>query len=297
MQVQQLLKSAAATLSGAGVEDSQLEAELLLRDCLGVSRSRLFLLSDQQVKPKLEQLFQSVLSRRCRREPLQYILGSCEFWSLDFHVSPAVLIPRPETEFLLEHIISTLGLERDISELKILDLCTGSGVIGVVLAMEFDHAAVTAVDFSPEALVVARNNIARHGLEERINLVCADLLTGFAQNQVFDFIVTNPPYVKIGDLSGLEPEVRDWEPELALSGGKTGMDVINRICFDALDHLKPGGWLFMEIGADMGGQVEHVFAASERYEQIRVMQDWAGRPRVLQAKACRVTTNSRIEHG
>ncbi len=284
MQVQQLLKTAAATLAEAGVEDSRLEVELLLLDCLGVSRSRLFFLYDQEVKPKLEQRFQEVLSRRCRREPLQYILGSCEFWSLDFHVAPAVLIPRPETEFLLEHVFSTLGLERDISELKILDLCTGSGVIGVVLAKEFDHAAVTAVDYSSDALALARENIARHGLEERINLVCADLLTGFRPNQVFDVIVTNPPYVKACDLSGLEPEVRDWEPELALSGGETGMDVINRICFDACHHLKPGGWLFMEIGADIGGQVEHVFAASERYEQVRVVQDWAGRPRVLQAK-------------
>ncbi|MEA2114181.1 MAG: peptide chain release factor N(5)-glutamine methyltransferase, partial [Thermodesulfobacteriota bacterium] len=246
MQVQQLLKTAAAALAEAGVEDSKLEAELLLRDCLGVSRSRLFLLSDQQVKPKLEQRFQELLVRRCRREPLQYILGSCEFWSLEFHVAPAVLIPRPETEFLLEHVFSTLDLEREVSELIILDLCTGSGVIGVILAREFDHAAVTAVDYSPDALAVARKNIALHGLNERINLVCADLLTGFRPDQVFDVIVTNPPYVKVCDLSGLEPEVRDWEPELALSGGKTGMNVINRICGEAFHHLKPGGWLFME---------------------------------------------------
>jgi len=284
MQVQQLLKTAAATLAEEGVEDSRLEAELLLRDCLGVSRSHLFLLYDQQVKPKLGQRFQEVLSRRCRREPLQYILGSCEFWSLDFHVAPTVLIPRPETEFLLEHIFSTLGLEQDTSELKILDLCTGSGVIGVVLAMEVAHAAVTAVDCSPDALAVARKNIAHHGLKERINLVCADLLTGFRTNQLFDVLVTNPPYIKACDLSGLEPEVRDWEPELALSGGETGMDVINRISLDAFHHLKPGGWLFMEIGADIERPVEHLFAASERYEQVRVLKDWAGRPRVLQAK-------------
>lgn len=284
MQVQQLLKTAAAALAEAGVEDSRLEVELLLRDCLGVSRSSLFLLHDQQVRLKLEQRFQELLSRRCCREPLQYILGSCEFWSLDFHVAPAVLIPRPETEFLLEHVFSTLGLDRNKSELKVLDLCTGSGVIGVVLAMEFDYAAVTAVDSSLDALAVARKNIAHHGLEERINLVCADLLTGFRPNQVFDVIVTNPPYVKSCDLSGLEPEIREWEPEQALSGGETGMDVINRICGDAFHHLKPGGWLFMEIGADIGEQVEHVFAASERYEQVRVVQDWAGRPRVLQAR-------------
>jgi len=154
MLVQQLLKTATAALAGAGVEESDLEAELLLRGCLNISRSRLFLLKDQHIDPVLEQRFQKLLSRRCSREPLQYILGSCEFWSLDFYVAPAVLIPRPETEFLLEHAISTLGLERDIPELTVLDLCTGSGVIAVVFAMEFEHAAVTAADYSPAALAL-----------------------------------------------------------------------------------------------------------------------------------------------
>ncbi len=287
MQVQQLLKTAAAALAEAGVEESRLEAELLLRDCLGVSRSKLFLLHDQQVGPECEQRFQELLARRCRREPLQYILGSCEFWSLDFHVSPAVLIPRPETEFLLEHVFSTLGTDQEQTELTILDLCTGSGVIAAVVALEFDRAAVTAVDFSPDALAVARKNFLLHGLAERINLVCADLLTGFRAEHRFDVIVTNPPYVKDCDLTGLEPEVCEWEPRLALSGGRTGMDVINRICAEALHHLKPGGWLFMEIGADIGEQVEHVFSASQRYERVRILQDWSERPRVLQARLSR----------
>ena len=284
MRVQQLLKNAAAVLTGAGVEESCLEAELLLQGCLNVSRSRLFLLFDQQVDPVQEQRFHEFLFRRCRREPLQYILGSCEFWSLDFYVTPAVLIPRPETEFLLEHMFSTLALERDIPELKVLDLCTGSGVIAVVLARELVHAAVTAADYSPDALALARKNIARHGLAERINLVCADLLNSFRSEQVFDVIVTNPPYVIAGDLPGLEPEVRDWEPEMALSGGKSGMDVIERICRGAVHHLKSGGWLFMEIGADLEEPVEYIFTSSGRYEQVRIVQDWAGRPRVLQAK-------------
>jgi len=284
MRVQQLLKNAAAVLAEAGVEESRLEAELLLQGFLNVSRSRLFLLYDKQVEPVQKQRFHELLFRRCRREPLQYILGSCEFWSLDFYVAPAVLIPRPETEFLLEHVFSTLALERDIPEFKVLDLCTGSGVIAVVLAREFDHAAVTAADYSHDALSLAQKNIVRHGLTDRINLVCADLLTSFKIGQVFDVIVTNPPYVIAGDLPGLEPEVRDWEPELALSGGKSGMDVIDRICRGAVHHLKPGGWLFMEIGADLEEPVEKTFSSSGRYEQVGIVQDWAGRPRVLQAK-------------
>lgn len=284
MQVHQLLKTAAVSLAEAGVEESRLEAELLLQGCLGVSRSRLFLLHDQQVESEQEQRFQEFLSRRCLREPLQYILGSCEFWSLEFYVTPAVLIPRPETEFLLEHVFSTLARDRGRSARNFLDLCTGSGVIAVVVAREFEQATVTAVDYSLDALAVARKNIDRYGLAERIDLVCADLLTPFRDEGVFDVIVSNPPYVIAGDLPGLEPEVRDWEPELALSGGETGMDVIDRICRGAVHHLKPGGWLFMEIGADIGEPVAHVFTASSRYEQVKVVQDWAGRPRVLQAK-------------
>lgn len=284
MRVQQLLKNAAAELAEAGVEESRLEAELLLQGCLNISRTRLFLFHDQQVDPVQEHLFYELLFRRCCREPLQHILGSCEFWSLDFYVTPAALIPRPETEFLLEHMFSTLVLERDTAGLKVLDLCTGSGVIAVVLAREFDHAEVTAADYSPDALALARKNIVRHDLTERINLVCADLLTSFRIEQVFDVIVTNPPYVIAGDLPGLEPEVRDWEPELALSGGKTGMDVIERICHGAVQHLKSGGWLFMEIGADLEEPVEYTFRSSGRYEQVRIVKDWAGRPRVLQAQ-------------
>jgi len=286
MRVDQLLQTAAAALAEAGVAESRLEAELLLQGCLGVSRSRLFLLNNQQVDSLVEQKFQHCLSRRCNREPLQYIQGSCEFWSLDFQVTPAVLIPRPETEFLLEHTLSTLAkVQPQSSPRKILDLCTGSGVIAVVLAREFAGAAVTAVDCSRQAVRVARKNIVCHGVAERIDLVCADLLTSFRPGFCFDLIVTNPPYVLSGDLAGLEPEVRDWEPVLALSGGTAGMDNIDRICRNAALHLRPGGWLFMEIGADLGVPVADVFTASRHYDQVQVIRDWAGRPRVLQA-AC-----------
>lgn len=284
MQVQQLLNTAVASLAGAEIEDGRLEAELLLRHCLGVSRSELFLLHDQPVQPEQELHFQEFLRRRCLREPLQYILGSCEFWSLDFHVTPAVLIPRPETEFLLDHTFSVLSSEGGSQPGQVLDLCTGSGVIAVVLAKELAGAEVTAVDCSQEALAVARDNISLHGLDERIHLLCADLLTCFRPTSLFDLIVTNPPYVKAGDLSDLEPEVRDWEPELALSGGGSGMDSIELICRDAGRLLHPGGWLFMEIGADIGKPVERAFVRDGQYELVMVVRDWADRPRVLQAR-------------
>ena len=284
MLVHQLLRSATQTLTEAGVEDSFLEAELLLRHCLGVSRSKLFLLHDQPIGPDTELRFQDLLQRRCQREPLQYIIGSCEFWSLEFLVSPAVLIPRPETEFLLEYCLTTLQQNTSKQPLRILDLCTGSGVIAVVLAKEYPQSRVIASDFSQEALGIARKNISFYHLDEQIHLVQADLLTTFSCTPLFDLIVSNPPYVKAGDIAELEPEVRDWEPHLALSGGKTGLDSIVRICRDALPLLQPDGWLFMEIGADIGQEVEQVFLEEGGYEQVRVVEDWAGRPRVLQAR-------------
>lgn len=284
--VHQLLTTATCTLSEAGLEDSALEAELLLRHCLGdVSRSKLFLLHDQPVEQETGRYFQELLQRRCQREPLQYIIGSCEFWSLEFHVSPAVLIPRPETEFLLEHSLTTLRKNSIRESQLILDLCTGSGVIAIALAKELLSGQIIASDFSQEALVIAKKNISSHNLTARIQLIRSDLLTAFSQQApLFDVIVTNPPYVKEDDIAELEPEVRDWEPHLALSGGNTGLDIIVRISQDALPLLQPGGWLFMEIGSDIEQEVEQVFLEAGGYDQVRVVDDWAGRPRVLQAQ-------------
>ncbi|MGB5685100.1 MAG: peptide chain release factor N(5)-glutamine methyltransferase [Candidatus Electrothrix sp.] len=285
--IHQLLTSATTSLAEAGIEDSPLEAELLLRHCLAVSRSKLFLLHNQPVEEATEHHFEELLRRRCQREPLQYIMGSCEFWSLEFFVSPAVLIPRPETEFLLEHCFSTLqhnAQNASRQPQRVLDLCTGSGIIATILAKEFPRSKVIATDFSPEALEMARKNISHNDLNEQVHLLRADLLTAFSRTPFFDLIVTNPPYVKAGDIPTLEPEVRDWEPHLALSGGNTGLNCVTRICEDAKSLLQPGGWLFMEIGSDIGQEVEQVFLEAGGYEQVKVVQDWAGQPRVLQAQ-------------
>lgn len=287
MQVQQLLKTGADQLVRAGVEDSPITAEQLLQACLAVSRSRLFLLFDQEVDPSADKQFREFIRRRCDREPLQYIVGSCEFWSLEFTVNPSVLIPRPETEFLLEHVLTVLNFSPAASTPEILDLCTGSGVIAVVLARELSKSTLTAVDCSAGALAVARENMTRHGVQEQVSLVCSDLFSALAPTPLFDVIVSNPPYVKSGDIMGLAPEVNQWEPRMALSGGVEGMDIIDKICIEAPSHLKPGGWLFMEIGADIEQAVEQAFIGSARYEQVQVLPDWAGRPRVLQARFIR----------
>jgi release factor glutamine methyltransferase len=285
MQIYQLLRDAAAVLARAGVEDADVEAELLLRHCLDLSRSGLFLRLKDFLSPEEEATFHLLLHRRCLREPLQHIIGSCEFWSMDFLVSPAVLIPRPETEFLLEQAFSTLTQEQ-CRPRHVLDLCTGSGVIAAVLAKELPDAEVTAADCSEKALAVARSNLLRHGLSERVQLLCVDLLTAFPPSPLFDLIVSNPPYIKAGDLPTLQPEVRDWEPHLALSGGVSGMEAITSICAEAAGRLRPGGWLFLEIGADLSEETEQVLRRLG-YEQVRVTNDWADRPRVAQGRAAR----------
>lgn len=282
MKMRQLLKDAAAALAEAGVEDSALEAELLLRHGLGLSRSGLFLRQQETLLPEQAEQLQAFLVRRCQREPLQHIIGSCEFWGMDFLVSPSVLIPRPETEFLLEHVLSTLA-NKEPPRL-VLDLCTGSGVIAAVLAKELPEAEVTASDYSLDALAVAQTNLRRHGLEDRVRLLCADLLAAFRPEPLFDLIVSNPPYIKAGDIPALQPEVRDWEPHLALSGGPSGMEIIELICAQAAPLLRPSGWLFMEIGADIAAETEAALRRKGIYEQIKVLPDWAGRPRVAQGR-------------
>ncbi len=280
MQISQLFKEAAAALAQAGVEDSALEAELLLRHCLSLSRSGLFLRQQEAMPPERAEQLHVLLHRRCQREPLQHIIGSCEFWGMDFLVSPAVLIPRPETEFLIEHVLSTLTQEPR----RVLDLCTGSGIIAAVLAKELHEADVTASDCSLDALAVAQANLRRHGLAERVSLLCADLLAAFRPEPLFDLIVSNPPYIKAGDIPSLQPEVRDWEPHLALSGGPSGMEIIELICAQAARRLRPGGWLFMEIGADIAAETEAALRREGVYEQVKVLPDWAGRPRVAQGR-------------
>lgn len=281
--VRQALQETAAVLAQAGVEDSDLEAELLLRHVLGLSRSGLFLRQNEKMPPEQFARAQVLLERRCQREPLQHIIGSCEFWGMDFFVSPAVLIPRPETEFMLEHVLSALAKEQSRPQ-QALDLCTGSGVIAAVLAKELAETEVTASDCSFAALAVAQANLRRRQLEGRVRLLCADLLAAFRPAPLFDLIVSNPPYIKAGDIPQLQPEVRDWEPHLALSGGASGMRIIELICAQAIRLLRPGGWLFMEIGADIAAETEAALRREGVYEQVKVLPDWSGRPRVAQGR-------------
>jgi len=284
MQLRELIKDAGRRLREAGVPDSDREAELLLGYLLGMGRAQLFLHGETPVDPGLLVRYEEWLRRRLGREPLAYIIGEREFWSLPFGVGPAVLIPRPETELLIEAVLVTLPEGGREFHGRILDLGTGSGVIAIVLALELPGARVFALDRSLAALRVARDNARRHGVAERLHFFAADMVVGPCPSKTFELVVANPPYVTRPSLADLEPEVRDFEPHLALDGGENGLDVIRRLPAVLHSLLVDGGWFFMEIGADQEEAVLAIFRAAELFDDLLVRKDYAGLPRVFQAR-------------
>ncbi|MDK9708612.1 MAG: peptide chain release factor N(5)-glutamine methyltransferase [Desulforhopalus sp.] len=286
MRLVELLESAALQLEKAGVAESQLEARLLLEACLAKTRTELFLLGQTEVPVEDEARYIDLINRRKQREPVAYILKEQEFWSMQFLVTPAVLIPRPETEFLLDRVLALVN-PQNLRRGHLLDLCCGSGVIATVLARETGED-VFAVDLSRAALAVTRSNLQRHNLLARVAMVQADLFSAFSHNRQFSLIVSNPPYVSSFDIEHtLEPEVAEHEPRLALDGGDGGMDIIRRIRRDVSQFMCPGGQLFMEIGADQGEEVRLLFAeefdGSPAFEKVDILVDYADRDRVLHA--------------
>ncbi len=286
MHVIDLIHLGINQLEEAGIDNAALEVDLLLGCCLGKNRTGLLLAAAMEVGKEQEQEFLSLLARRAGHEPTSYILGEQEFWSLPFLVTPAVLIPRPETEFLLEQVLAVTQNKR--SPGPVLDLCCGSGVIGIILALEMDQP-VMAVDLSGQALEVARQNAIRHHVTDRLTLIQADLLSAFVPRPHFSLIVSNPPYVSSEEMgAGLQPEVELFEPHLALDGGVRGLEIIKRIRESLPQLLLPGGDFFMEIGADQGQEVMQLFHCSvnseQPFDQIEIMQDYSGRDRVLHAR-------------
>ncbi len=283
--VQRLLQAGAESLSRIGIEGGHLDAELLLGQALGCTRERIYL--DYEVAPDAaaKDRYYSLFQRRAQREPLSYITGEREFWSLDFYVTPEVLVPRPETELLVE---AALGLVRELDRkcaTKILDLGTGSGAIAVSLAKELGEAEIWATDLSWGALEVARRNALRHGVEGKIRLLHGDAFAPVkGQHGFFDLLVSNPPYVRQSEIEKLPPEVRDWEPKLALDGGVDGLDFYRRIVKEAHHYMADGGSLAVEIGADMGRAVCGLIADVGYYSAASVWQDYAGKDRVVAAR-------------
>ena len=281
MTVGDAIRNGVTRLGAVGIDTPRLDAQLLLSHVLDCRREDLAREPERPLTSMEQSAFEDALARRERREPLPYITGVQEFYGRPFQVTPAVLIPRPETELLVE---LTLAKLKDINHPRIVDVGTGSGCIAVSLAAEIPHAEVWATDISPYALAVARSNAERLGVDDRVHLVQGDLLEPLATS-TFHAIVSNPPYVAESELSGLQAEVRDYEPRWALSGkngasGESGTDLYPRIFAQAMPLLLPDGWVAVEIGA---GQVNAVTlaAVAAGFVDVDTAKDLAGITRVV----------------
>ncbi|MFI5397534.1 MAG: peptide chain release factor N(5)-glutamine methyltransferase [Candidatus Binatia bacterium] len=276
-----LVESASAHLADAGIETARLNAEVLLAHACNIDRSALYAGWHRRVPAECRTRFETMLTRRLAREPLQYIVGSQEFWSLDFLVTQDVLIPRPETELLVELALRLPCVGAQHAAPLLCDLGTGTGCIAVALARELPRAGIWAVDLSAAALAVAAANAQRHAVADRIHFAKSDLLVAVADLR-FDAIISNPPYVRSDELQGSQPEL-GWEPCLALDGGASGLGVIERVVTESRPCLKDGGWLIMEIGADQGRAVERL-AHAAGFDPVSIRPDYAGLPRALVAR-------------
>ena len=265
-----------------GIDSPRTAAEILLADVLGVRRLDLYLRYDQPLHGEDLRRFKETIRRRVQREPVAYITGRSEIWSLPLSVSPAVLIPRPETECLVE---AALALIPEGTPHLIIEPGTGSGVIALALATERPFVRILATDTSTAALDVAGRNIRYHGMEQRIQLLGGQWLEPLALGPPsFDMIVSNPPYIPSGDIPGLQPEVSRFEPRNALDGGADGLAAIRRLVEAAYKYLKPKGYLLMEIGFDQRAAVEAFVHSIDRYIDFTVHKDYSGLDRVVQMR-------------
>lgn len=268
-----LLREAQIALAATSTTP-RLDAELILAHLLAWPRARLIAERDQHVDETLATHFTELIARRATGEPVAYLIGYKEFYGLDFSVDQRVLVPRPETELLVELALA-LAAKRD-QPLRLADIGTGSGAIAVALAVHLPSAQLDAVDISPAALAVARNNIDRHGLNERIRLLQGDLLTPLVGR--YDLIVSNPPYTILADVAA---NVFAHEPHLALAGGSDGADLYRRIFAQAPAYLQPAGALLCEIGAWQGDIVSTLARAAFPHATISLSRDLAGHERVI----------------
>jgi len=277
--ISETLKAASESLRAASVPNDLLDAQTLLAEALGEDRTYLIINFNRQLPEDLLSKFRAMVNRRAAGEPLQYITGRQEFFGLDFEVTPDVLIPRPETELIVEEtirIVQQYGIARPM----IVDVGAGSGAIAVALARELGAARVIASDISEAALRVARRNAARHGLGDRVGFVASDLLDAFADEDFADFILSNPPYVSEEEMPSLQREVRDWEPRLALTDSNDGLSLYRRLLKAAPSHLKPGGHLICEMGYIQSERIS-AMVNHNVWGAVRLLDDLQGIPRTI----------------
>tara|TARA_B100001123_G_scaffold255269_1_gene284736 strand:+ start:18134 stop:19048 length:915 start_codon:yes stop_codon:yes gene_type:complete len=270
-------------LAGKGVENSRLDSEWLLAYALDTDRLQLYLQYDRPLSPEEREAFKPLLRRRARREPIQYILGRTSFRELELLTDKRVLIPRPETEILVEEVLNW-ALYRPEGLGKVLDIGTGSGAIAISLAVEGSCNRIIATDVSPDALEVAKENACRHGKSEKLDFRQGRLFDVLEEDDKFDIVVSNPPYVEEENRINLEPEINQWEPSQALFAGEDGLDVIRSLISGSPEFLLPGGLLALEIGMTQDDHVVELIRETESFEPASVRLDLNGRPRVVMAQ-------------
>jgi release factor glutamine methyltransferase len=263
-------------LSKEGIPTARLDAEVLLAYVLNKDRNWLYLESESEVNISDKAFYKALIDKRLKHVPVSYLIGRKEFMSLDFQVNANVLIPRPETELLVD-TISRLGN----TESNILELGTGSGAIAVSLAKYNSRWLILATDISMDALLIARKNAIGHGVIGRISFIQTDLFAGIAVKAKFDWIVSNPPYISADELNALPEEVKEYEPIIALNGGNDGLDVIRRMINKAFSFLKADGRLAIEIGYGQIDDVKKIADEVGKYSDYFVINDYADIPRIF----------------
>jgi release factor glutamine methyltransferase len=290
VRLKAVLNSAIDGLTAQGVPSPRMNAELLLMFTLDCDRAYLYAHSERELTRDEQERYKSTLAERSRGVPAQYITGHQEFWGMDLIVTPAVLIPRPETEHVVETVLDLTRLREGAGQertphtnplrtVNIVDIGTGSGCIALALAEELAEAEIHATDISHEALEVARANAARLGFENRIQFHAADLLEGLGSG--FDFLVSNPPYVGESEEDQVQLEVRKFEPRTAVFAGPTGLAVIERLIPQASQALHAGGWLVMEVSGTIADQTRDLLRG---WDEVSIIPDLQGIPRVVRAR-------------
>ena len=280
MQLKQAVDAAYQFFLENDVPSPRLNAELLLMFVLGRERAYLYAYPERELTPEEHSRYDEVVHERACGCPTQYITGHQEFWGLDFIVSPAVLIPRPETEHVIETVLELVKQHSPDGKLRLIDIGTGSGCIALAVASELPQAEIHACDISEEALEVARANAVRLGLEQKVQFRHSDLLSTYPGEQ-FDFVISNPPYVGESEADKVQKQVREFEPKAAVFSGWEGMDIYKRLIPQAHAALKPGGWLVTEIGFSTE---EKVKALLNGWSEIQTTADLQGIPRVVAAR-------------
>ena len=281
MNIKELLNRSDQFLAERGIESSRLDVEVLMADLLDMERINLYVKYDYPLKNNEIDSYREMIKKRAQRTPVAYITGKKEFMSLEFKVEAGVLIPRPETENLVETVIEHCR-QNELQQPQIIDVGTGSGAVAVSLAHYLSEAKVVGVDLSAQALKVACQNMEKHDLSERMSILKSDLLSEFIEREIkgIDIVVSNPPYISESEMEELPPEVKK-EPKTALAAGKDGLDYYRRLIPEAERVLKKGGRIFLEIGYQQAEAVSNLFG--ENWSGVEVEKDYSGNDRIVSA--------------